>query len=84
MLMSQYFTSLFLFLFFLFRATPKAYENSRLGVELELQLLAYTTAKQHGILNPLYEAGDRTQILMDTSQICFCCATMGNLPFSFY
>ena len=29
---------------------PWHMEVSRLGVELELQLLAYTTAKQHGIL----------------------------------
>ena len=57
-------------------------EVPRLGVELELQLPAYTTAKvtldpscicdlrhslwQHRILNPLNKARDGTCILMDT------------------
>ena len=62
-------------------------EVPRLGIQLELQLLAYTTATamqhlsrvcnlphsswQHRILNPQNEAGDRTCILVDTSQIHF-------------
>ena len=54
------------FCFFLGGGAPVAYSTPRLGVELELQLLAYTTA--HGwILNPLREARDRTCVLMDTS-----------------
>ena len=60
-------------------------EFSRLGVELELQLLAYATAiampdlsrvcelhhssRQCGMLNPLSRARDRTRILMDASWI---------------
>ena len=68
-------------------------EVPRLGVELELQLLAYTTATatwdlssvcdlhhsswQCQILNPLSKARDQTSILMDPSRICFCCTTMG-------
>ena len=60
-------------------------EVPRLGVELKLQLLAYTTAtatqdlshvcdlhhssRQHQILNPLSEARDGTRILMDTSWV---------------
>ena len=60
-------------------------EVSRLGVNLELQLPAYTTAtatgdasrvcdldhssQQHRILNPVSQARDRSQILMDTSQV---------------
>ena len=55
-----------------------------LGVESELQLLAYITA--HGqcwILDSLSKARDRTGILMDTSWICFHCATMGT-PKSLY
>ena len=60
-------------------------EVPRLGVELELQLLAYTTATamwdpscicdlylsswQSQILNSLSEARDQTHILMDTSQV---------------
>ena len=68
-------------------------EVPRLGVELELQPLAYTTATampdpshicdlhhsscQCRVLNPLSKARDRTRIPMDTSQIHFCCATRG-------
>ena len=64
-----------------------------LGVESELQLLAYTAAiatrdlshicdlhhssGQHQIPDPLIEARDWTCILMNTSRIRFCCATMG-------
>ena len=65
----------------------------RLGVELELQLLACTTttatldpsqvcdlhhsSRQCQIFNPLREARDWTHNLMVPSWICFCCATMG-------
>ena len=60
-------------------------EVPRLGVELELQLLVYTTAtatwdpshvfnlyhssRQCWILNPLSEAKDRTCILMDAGRV---------------
>ena len=60
-------------------------EVPRLGVELELQLLAYTTATATGdlscirdlhhsswhyqILNPLNKARDQTYILLDTRQV---------------
>ena len=60
-------------------------EVPRVGAELELHLPAYTTAIakpdpscicdlhhtswQHQILHPLSEARDRTQVLMDTSQV---------------
>ena len=60
----------------------------RLGVESELQLLAYTTAttmpdpshvgdpqhssRQRQILNPLSKTRDGSHVLMDTSQIRFC------------
>ena len=65
----------------------------RLGVKLELQLLAYTTAtvtpdlsrvcnlhhslQQRQILNPLSGARDLTCILIDTSWVHFHRATMG-------
>ena len=62
-------------------------EVPRLGVELKLQLLVYTTAHsnvgdelhlslyqssgQCWILNPLSEARDQTSVLMDTGRIHF-------------
>ena len=74
-----------LFFFFLFKALLKHMEVSRLGVELELWLLAYTTvtvtqnlslacnlyhsSRQRRILNPLSKAGDRTRDLMVPSRI---------------
>ena len=63
-------------------------EVPRLGVESELQLPAYTTARatsdpshvsdvhhssrQRQILDPPSETRDRTCVLMDASQIRFC------------
>ena len=76
-------------------------EVPSLGTELELP--AYTTAiampdpshvcnlnhssRQHGILNPLSKAGDRTSILMDTCRVCNPLSHNGNSisqPFSTY
>ena len=66
---------------YLFRATPSAYGSSQAGVEMELQLPAYTTAmaildlsficqlccslQQRHMLNPLREVRDRSRILKD-------------------
>ena len=71
-------------------------EVPRLGIELELQLLAYITAtamwdpshicdlhhssRQCRILNPLSEARDRTRNLRDPSQVCNPLSHMGT-PF---
>ena len=83
-----------LFCFVLFLGLhPWSMEVSSLGVELELQLPAYTTAtampdpshicdlyhssQPHQIPTPLSKARDWTHILMDTSWIRFCCATIG-------
>ena len=74
------------FSFLLFMATPARHmEVLRLGVKLELQLLAYVTTTamqdpsctcnqhhtsgQRQLLNPLSEARDRTLFLMDLGQI---------------
>ena len=69
-------------------------EVPRLGIELELQPLAYTIAiarsdlsricdlhhslQQHRILNPLSEVRDQTRVIMDASQISFPLSHGGN------
>ena len=79
---------------------PWHMEVPRLGVELELQLPAYTTAtatwdpsricdlhhspQQYWIFNPLSETRDRTWNFMVPSRICFRCATMETLNVSFF
>ena len=76
-----------MYLFICFLGThPWHTEVPRLGVQLELHLLAYTTAttrqdlshicnlhhsSQHQILNPLRKARDRTRNLMVPSWIRF-------------
>ena len=62
---------------FLFRATPAVYGSSLLGVESELQLLAYTTATATLDPDPLSEARDWTRILRDTGQTRIHRATIG-------
>ena len=75
---------------------PWYMEVPRLGVKLELQLLAFTTAiatqdPSHGlwpmwqcqITDPLSEDRDGTCSFMDTSQIHFCCATTAT-PYSLF
>ena len=80
---------LFVCLFCFLGPYPWHMEVPRLGIQSELQLLAYTTAtatrdpsricdlhhssQPHQIPDPLSEARDRTRILMDTSR----CVTMG-------
>ena len=82
-----------LFFFFFLGPHPRHMEVPRLGVELELQLPNYATAiatqapslicelhhssRQHRIPDSLSESRDQTNIFMDTSQICFCCAATG-------
>ena len=85
-----------IFNFFLLGLHPRHMEVSRLGVESDLQLLAYTTGTtmwdlscicvlhhsswQHQILNPLSGARNGTHVLMDTSQVHYCRAMIGT-PF---
>ena len=83
----------FLFNFVFLGPRPWHIEILRLRVESELQLPAYTTATstpdldnacglhqrswQCQILNPLSKARSQTSILMDTSQVRYCWATVG-------
>ena len=85
---TQLLIGLIFFLFFFSFLGPHVWhtEVPRLGVKLELQLPAYTTAtamwdlnlvcdlhhssRQHWIPNPLSGARDRTLVLMDTSRVC--------------
>ena len=76
----------FLFFGFFLGLQVQNMEVYRLGVTLELQLLAYATAIatwdpscicylhhslwQCWILNPLSGSRDQTHLLMDTSQVC--------------
>ena len=62
-------------------------EVSRLAVESDLQLLAtmdpkhfwdlHCSLQQQWILNPLSEARDQTHVLMNTTWVRFCWATVG-------
>ena len=86
---------LYYFFFFFLGPHLQHMEIPKLGVESELQVLAYTTvtamwdlrsicslyhsSQQYWISNPLYKAWDQTHSLIDTSQIHFCCATRGTL-----
>ena len=85
--------SLFFFLNCLFRATSKAHGSSQargeFGAAAATLCLSHSnlgsepicdlhhSSWQCGILNPLSKARDQTCILMDTSWICYCRATMG-------
>ena len=93
-----WFISSFLKIFLLFRATHIAY--GRLGVEMKLELLAYTTAtamqdpsgicdlhyssQKCWILNPLSRVRVRTSNLMDTSYVCYHWAPEGPPFFLFF
>ena len=84
---------IYLFIFCFLGPHLRHMEVPRLGVKLELQLLAYTTAtatqnlsrvcnlhqssQPRRILNTLSEARDGTRNLMDPSRIHFCCAMTG-------
>ena len=85
----------YLFIYFAFQGhTSGIWQVPRLGVELKLQPLAYTTSTampdpshvcdvhhsswQHQILKPLSEAGDRSRNLMDPSWVCQLLSPEGN------
>ena len=76
------------FILLLFRATPVAYGNSQARSLIRATAADYSTgtvtkalscfcdlhhsSQQYQILNPLKEARDQTQILMDTSWVRYC------------
>ena len=63
----------------LFRAAPGAYCSSQARSHIGTTAASLRHSNT-GSLNPLSEARDHTHILIDTSQICFCCATTGTMP----
>ena len=88
----------FFYLFVLFRATPVAYGGSQVrglirAVAVGLRQshsnarsephLQSTPQLMARILNPLSKVRDQTCILMDASQIIFCCTTTGT-PMIFF
>ena len=89
----------FVFLFFL-EPTPAAYESSQSRGQIrgtaaglpsqpqqcgiQAASATYSTAHCKPDPNLLSQARNRTYILMDPSQICFCCATVGPLDFCFF
>ena len=92
--------TLFFFFFCFFWAAPAVFWGAQAGVELELQLPAYTTttatrdlsrvcnlhhsSHQRQILNPLREARGWTCILMDARQIRFHQAMKGNFQLTVF
>ena len=95
------FVSLFICLYFVFLGPHQRHmEVRRLGIELELQLPAFTTAiatwdpscvcslhhssQQCRILNLLSQARDQTCILMDTSRVCYRWATTDTPTYDFF
>ena len=94
------FSSIFFFFFFFLRLSVQHMEVPKLEVKSELQLTGYTTATavgdpshvcdlyhnvwQRWVLNPLSKARSWTHILMDTTRVCFCWATMGTLQQHFW
>ena len=58
------------------------HSHSNAGSKTCLRLMTQPTAMPD-IFNPLSRARDQTRVLMDTIQICFCCATTGSPELSF-
>ena len=83
MSISSCLSTIFFFFFVSLGLHLQHMEIPRLGVKLELELPAYSTAtampdpslyhssQQCRFINPLSEARDQNLIFMDTSQICF-------------
>ena len=58
----------FFFVFLLFRATPTVYGGSQASGPIgAVATSLHHSSQQHGILNPLSDARDRTCILRDAS-----------------
>ena len=67
-------------LFFFLRAAPVAYGSSQTRGRIGAAAPGlHQQPQQHRIWDPMSKAKDQTHILVDTSQIRFCCATIGTL-----
>ena len=74
------FLSISIYLLF-FRAASTAYGSSQARGHIGAVAAGlHHSSWQHQILDPLSKARDGTHILLDTSQIRFCCATMVTPP----
>ena len=88
--------SFFFFFFFFFRTTPMAYVSSQTRGQIGATAVSLHhshsnvgskpcltlchSSWQCWILNPLSKPRDQTQVLMDTSQVCYLWATTGTAP----
>ena len=94
----SYFLFFFFFFSVFFLGPPLQHmEVPRLGVESDLQMPAYATAmqdlshicdlhhssRQRRIPNPLSKSRDGTRIVMDTSEVHYCWATVGTPTVTF-
>ena len=62
-------------------AAAAGHSNSNMGSELQLQPTPQLTVVPDP--QPMIEAGDQAHILMDTSQVCYHWAKMGNPELAF-
>ena len=72
----------FFLVFYLFRATPTAYEGSQArglirAAAAALRQSHSNSSQQCQILNPLSKTRDQTRNVMVPGRIRFCCATTG-------
>ena len=81
---SSLFFFFFFFFFLLFRAALRAHGSSQARGQIRAVAAGlHHSSQQCWILSPLSKAGDRTCVLMDTSWVRYCLATMGT-PYSWF
>ena len=66
------------------KAASLRHSHSAALPDLSRIFYLHHNSRQGQILNPPSEARDQTHLLMDTSRICFCCATTGTPQIRYY